>query len=163
MIGYCNTSSPNDPGSPQTHISPVPVPHPCSPLYSTPTHSGHTDWWFLAETILTASGSQITRSLSEPTDILPLRGYRLKILAAFVLVTATNWFSSIFPVACKNTHTHKMILPGLLSSEQGDHSSVQFSPSVVSNSLRPQGLQHARPPCPSPIPRVYSNSCPLSQ
>ena len=57
------------------------------------------DWWFLAETILTASGPQITRSLSEPTDILPLRGYRLKILAAFVLVTATNWFSSIFPVA----------------------------------------------------------------
>ena len=34
------------------------------------------------------------------------------------------------------------------------HSSVQFSCSVVSNSLRPQGLQHARPPCPSPTPRV---------
>jgi len=29
--------------------------------------------------------------------------------------------------------------------------------------LRPSGLQHARPPCPSPTPRVYSNSCPLSQ
>ena len=41
-------------------------------------------------------------------------------------------------------------------------SSVQFSRSVVSDSLRPHGLQHARPPCPSPIPRVYSNSCPLS-
>ena len=41
-------------------------------------------------------------------------------------------------------------------------SSVQFSRSVVSNSLRPHGLQHARPPCPSPTPRVYSNSCPLS-
>ena len=39
----------------------------------------------------------------------------------------------------------------------------QFSHSVVSGSLRPQGLQHARPPCPSPTPRVYSNSCPLSQ
>ena len=38
--------------------------------------------------------------------------------------------------------------------------SVQFSPSVVSYSLRPQGLQHARPPCPSPTPRAYSNSCP---
>ena len=38
----------------------------------------------------------------------------------------------------------------------------QFS-SVVSDSLRPPGLQHARPPCPSPTPRVYSNSCPLSQ
>ena len=40
--------------------------------------------------------------------------------------------------------------------------SVQFSHSVVSNSLRPCGLQHARPPCPPPTPRVYSNSCPLS-
>ena len=33
----------------------------------------------------------------------------------------------------------------------------------MSNSLRPHGLQHARPPCPSPTARVYSNSCPLSQ
>ena len=36
--------------------------------------------------------------------------------------------------------------------------SVQFSHLVMSNSLRPHGLQHARPPCPSPSPRVYSNS-----
>ena len=41
-------------------------------------------------------------------------------------------------------------------------SSVQFSSSVVSDSLQPHGLQHARPPCPSPIPGAYSNSCPLS-
>ena len=40
---------------------------------------------------------------------------------------------------------------------------VQFSCSVVSDSLRPHGLQHVRPPCPSPTLRVYSNSCPLSQ
>ena len=33
----------------------------------------------------------------------------------------------------------------------------------MSNSLRPHGLQHARPPCSSPTPRVHSNSCPLSQ
>ena len=39
----------------------------------------------------------------------------------------------------------------------------QFSCSVLFNSLQPHGLQHARPPCPSPTPRVYSNSCPLSQ
>ena len=38
-----------------------------------------------------------------------------------------------------------------------------FSCSVVSGSLRPRGLQHARPPCPSPTPGVYSNSCPLSR
>ena len=41
-------------------------------------------------------------------------------------------------------------------------SSVQFSHSVVSNSLRSHGLQQARPPCPSPTLRVYPNSCPLS-
>ena len=41
--------------------------------------------------------------------------------------------------------------------------SVEFSRSVVSDSLRPHGLRQARPPCPSPIPGVYSNSCPLSQ
>ena len=42
-------------------------------------------------------------------------------------------------------------------------SSVQFSRSVVSDSLWPHEPQHTRPPCPSPTPRVYSNSCPLSQ
>ena len=39
---------------------------------------------------------------------------------------------------------------------------VQFSCSVVSNSLQPHGMQHARPPCPIPTPRGYSDSCPLS-
>ena len=43
------------------------------------------------------------------------------------------------------------------------HTSVQFSRSVVSDSLRPHESQHVRPPCPSPTPRVYSNSCPLCQ
>ena len=42
-------------------------------------------------------------------------------------------------------------------------SSVQFSRSVVSNSLQTRESQHARPPCPSPTPGVYSDSCPLSQ
>ena len=42
-------------------------------------------------------------------------------------------------------------------------SAVQFSRSVVSDSLWPHGLQHTRPSCPSPTPGVYSNSCPLSQ
>ena len=42
-------------------------------------------------------------------------------------------------------------------------SSVQFSRSVVCDSLPPHRPQHARPPCPSPTPGVYSNSCPLSR
>ena len=41
-------------------------------------------------------------------------------------------------------------------------SSVQFSHSVMSNSLWSHGLQHARPPCPLPIPGACSKSCPLS-
>ena len=41
--------------------------------------------------------------------------------------------------------------------------SDQISRSVVSDSLRPHESQHARPPCPSPTPRVHSDSCPSSQ
>ena len=44
-----------------------------------------------------------------------------------------------------------------------DISSVQLSCSFMSDSLLPHESQHARPPCPSPIPRVHSNSCPSSQ
>ena len=44
-----------------------------------------------------------------------------------------------------------------------ENSIQSLSHSVVSSSLQPCGLQHARPPCPSPTPRVYSNWCPLSQ
>ena len=59
---------------------------------------------------------------------------------------------------------------GILSAALEQHhllgfkiSSVQFSRSVMSNSLQLHGLQYSRPPCPSPTPRVYSNSCSLSQ
>ena len=41
--------------------------------------------------------------------------------------------------------------------------SVQFSHSVMTDSLQPHGLQHDRPPCPSPTPRACSNSLPLSR
>ena len=47
--------------------------------------------------------------------------------------------------------------------QQTSKNGVQSSCSVVSDSLRPHGLQHTRPPCPSPAPGVCSNSCPLSQ
>ena len=74
----------------------------------------------------------------------------------------------------QNFHTHDVIYPTIIlftlplysthpQSRSLSSGSVQFSCSVMSNSLRPNGLQHARPPCPSPTPGVYSNSCPLSQ
>ena len=47
-------------------------------------------------------------------------------------------------------------------SRKVSFSSVKFSHSVISDFLRPHESQHARPPCPSPTPGVYSNSCPLS-
>ena len=56
------------------------------------------------------------------------------------------------------------IIPEFSSVQNSkNQNSVQFSHSVVSNSLLPHGLQHVRPPCSSPTPRVYSNSCPLSR
>ena len=55
---------------------------------------------------------------------------------------------------------HKHYLINLLNLYQ---LTVQFSCSVMPNSLQPHRLHHARPPCPSPIPGAYSNSCPLSR
>ena len=53
--------------------------------------------------------------------------------------------------------TKKLFAQGLIHIQ-----SVQFSRSVVSDSLRPHESQHTRPPCPSPTPGVHSNSCPSS-
>ncbi len=67
--------------------------------------------WLLAEMILVISGSHSTRSASDPTAMRPLRGNRLKTLAAFVLVTATNWFSSILPVTFWDRTTNHALAP----------------------------------------------------
>ena len=63
----------------------------------------------------------------------------------------------IFHCVCAHTCTYIQWMEHFFSI----HSSVNwhFSRSVVSDSLRPHESQHARPPCPSPTPRVYSNSC----
>ena len=59
------------------------------------------------------------------------------------------------------THTHTHIWM-IMHTHMYIHiiSSVQFSHSVMPNSLQPHGLQHARLPCPWPMPRACSNSCP---
>ena len=61
----------------------------------------------------------------------------------------------------KNTYVPKAFLLTFLSLLKR-HIVVQSRRSVVSSSLWPHGLQHATPPCPSPIPGAFSNSCPLS-
>ena len=60
-------------------------------------------------------------------------------------------------------HTVSFLKASQYDSVVWQNSSVQFSCSVVSDSLWPHESQHARPPCSSLTPRVYSNSCPLSR
>ena len=69
--------------------------------------------------------------------------------------------SSIYPVASTQKPSSQTLIPLFLLPIS--LSSVQFSRSVVPNSLWPHGLQHARPPCPSPTPGVCPNSGPLSR
>ena len=59
--------------------------------------------------------------------------------------------------------TSSLYIVTLLFNLYAEFSPIQFSHSVMSDSLRSHGLQHARPPCPSPTPGVYSNSCTLNQ
>ena len=72
------------------------------------------------------------------------------------LVTVTG-FSLFFFSTLTSLWFPLLVLP---QNVNVSFSSVQFSRSVVSDSLRPHEPQHARPPCPSPTPGVYSYSCP---
>ena len=65
---------------------------------------------------------------------------------------------AVFKTQCNQINRHLKTKKPLAT-----FNSVQFSRSVMSDSLRSHGLQHARPPCPSPTPRIYPNSCPLSR
>ena len=58
---------------------------------------------------------------------------------------------------------HLRLIQKNLTNEENQFSSVQFSYSVVSDSLRPHESQYTRPPCPSPTPGVHSDSHPSSQ
>ena len=73
------------------------------------------------------------------------------------IVKDSSWNTAF---TCKLANPESAPQPASFS---GSFSSVQFSHSVVSDSVQPYGLQHTMPLCPSPTPRVYSNSCPLTQ
>ena len=78
-----------------------------------------------------------------------------------------NAFCSLGLLSRRKMCVHSLIHPTLIMHLSGRPwatclSSVQFSCSVVPDSLWAHGLQHARPPCPSPTPRVYANLCSLS-
>ena len=73
-----------------------------------------------------------------------------------VIEDLANLYGSHIPFLPSAVIDCKFVLLSALSS-------VQFSRSVMSDSLQPHEPQHARPPCPSPTPRVYPNPCPLSR
>ena len=77
---------------------------------------------------------------------MPIFQKEAMYLSVFCLTPRFSWHD------CKELNLIHLFVP-----------SVQFSHSVVSNSLQPHGLQHVRLRCPSPTPRTYSNSCPSCQ
>ena len=74
-----------------------------------------------------------------------------------------SWLQSRSAVILRPKKIKSATVSTVSPSISHQFSSVQFSHSVVSDSLQPHELQHARPPCPSPSPRVHSNSHPSSQ
>ena len=99
--------------------------------------------------------------------------YKLKICGS---PSSSKSIGTIFPIAFAHSvfACHSLFILAILQTFSQQHmkthwglrwwfSSVQFSRSVMSDSLRPHGLQHARLPCPSATTRACSNSCPSSR
>ena len=84
------------------------------------------------------------------------------ILNVIVPLVPSFWGFSFAPGGGVSPRSHSSVTQSLLQHMR-ETSVSQFSLSVVSDALQPHGLQHARPPCPSPTPGVYSNSCPSSR
>ena len=108
-----------------------------------------------------------SRSKSIPIShgLLPLPSVR-PVCCYFVPLFQFT-FGGLFFLKCSSfdvSFVLKTSVASHCSKKKSQNSSVsQFSCSVVSDSLRPHGLLHARPPCPLPTPGVHPNSCPLSQ
>ena len=92
--------------------------------------------------------------------------YAMPVFTAALLTKAKTWKQPKCPLT--DIHRPSRYTSWIRKRQRKQRSScqhplVQFSCSVMSDSLRPHGLHHARLPCPSPTPRAYSNSCPSSR
>ena len=136
-------------------------------------------WVRLKEDVLDANGNWLDIDITvqssplrlHPRDRLPCLGrsqagelLSFPSRAAVVLITPLMWgavvLRSMFPKSetgcCETTSLSSNIFAHLIRPLF--IGSVQSSRSVMSDSLQPHGLQHARPPCPSPAPRAYSDA-----
>ena len=101
-----------------------------------------------------------TNELIYKTEIDCCKKSVLRLLPSPLTPVSTNLFTVFIVLSFPECHVVG-IINYIAFSDQ--FFSLQFSRSVVSDSLRPHGLQHARLPCLSPTPGACSNSCPLSQ
>ena len=109
--------------------------------------------------------------LSQSIEVLQSISTLYWNLALSLQISSISWKSIQFSKQSHCVSRKEMVVPRMGGRKQqqkrGLHAvqsnSVQFSHSVMSDSLQPHESQHARPPCPSPTPGIYSNSCPLSQ
>ena len=81
---------------------------------------------------------------------------KLKPFSSSFRIKSNHYFSCISKIHLVHKHSQSYL-------SNGSFSSVPFSHSVVSDSLRPHEPQHTRAPCPSPTPGVHQNPCPSSQ
>ena len=149
--GFCHTFTRISHGctcvphpDPPSHLPPHPIPqgHPSAPALNTLHHAWNLDWRSISYMIIYTSQcyslkSSHPRLLPQSPTVCSLHLCLFCCLAYRVIVT----------IFLNSVYMH----------------SVQFSRSVVSDSLRPHELQHARLPCPSPTLGVHSNSRPSSR
>ena len=105
-------------------------------------------------------GSRCSWAANKPWGFLFFISWHISYLgcqAEDCLKTGIRFLSTVYP------HLEEVVNRNWLNAMHERLSSVQFSRSVVSDSLWPHESQHARPPCPSPSPGVHSNSCPSSR
>ena len=88
--------------------------------------------------------------------------YLLSFSQIYLLAICSLFFPVFQNAIWYHTYTRKGLLHYCKLLSAWEYVSVQFSRSVVSDSLQPHGLQPTRPPCPLPTPGVYSNLCPWS-
>ena len=115
------------------------------------------------------SNSGLKKTLESPLDSKEIKPVNPKGNQPWIFIRRTDAEAEV-PILChlmqRANSLEKTLMLGKLSAGPVCVELISrvcvLSGSVVSNSLHPHGLRHARPPCPSPTPGVYSNSCPLS-
>ena len=113
----------------------------------------HNDFFISFQESWGLTGGHPSPSMVEPAELRHLQDIKLAIFK-------NKYTTRLNGASNPNVHSR---MSKRWYIYKGNFRSDQISRSVMSNSLRPHESQHARPPCPSPTPRVHPDSCPSSQ